>query len=109
MGRFSFLEKVLIPTYNDPAQIAAGGVEFDYEKCSGCSICVEACPADSLVFEDKKPYLKPSGANECIACGDCVAICPEEAIKVTRGYRYTKYFKTIDQGELKPPRLFDDE
>ncbi len=109
MERFSFLDKILIPTYNDPDQIEAGSVEFDYEKCSGCSICVEACPADSILFENKKPFLKPSGANECIACGDCVAICPEGAIRVSRGYRYTKYFKTIDQGEPKPPRLFDDE
>ena len=109
MGRFSFLEKVLIPTYNDPAQIGAGIVEFDYEKCSGCSICVEACPADSIVFQDKQPNLKPTGANECIACGDCVAICPEGAIKVTKGYQYTGYFKTVDQGDLKTPRLFEDD
>ena len=109
MGRFSILEKILIPTYNDPDEIAAGTVEFDYEKCSGCSICVEACPADSIVFQDKKPYLKPKGVNECIACGDCVAICPEGAIHVTRGYRYTKYFKTVDHGALSAPRLFDKD
>jgi formate hydrogenlyase subunit 6/NADH:ubiquinone oxidoreductase subunit I len=109
MGKFGFLERILIPTYNDPAQIEPGAVEFDYDKCSGCSMCVEACPADSIVFQDKKPYLKPGGANECIACGDCVAICPEGAIRVTKGYRYTSYFKTIDQGDLQAPRLFEEE
>ncbi len=109
MAEFSLLEKILIPTYNDPAQIAAGEVEFDYEKCSGCSMCVEVCPADSILFENKKPSLKPSGQNECIACGDCVALCPEGAIRVTKGYRYTKYFRTIDQGAPKPPSLFADD
>ena len=109
MGRFSFLEKILIPTYDDTNQIRPGDVEFDYEKCSGCSICVEACPADSLLFKDKKPTLKPPDENECIACGDCVAICPEGAIRVTSGYRYTKYFRTIDQGDPKAPRLFEDD
>ena len=109
MAEFNLLEKILIPTYNDPAQIAAGEVEFDYEKCVGCSMCAEVCPADSILFEDKKPSLKPGGQNECIACGDCVALCPEGAIRVTKGYRYTKYFRTIDQGAPKPPTLFADD
>ena len=86
-----------------------GDVVFDYEKCSGCSICVEACPADSLLFEDKKPPLKTGVTNECMACGDCVAICPEGAIRVTRSYPFTKYFGTVDHGALQAPRLFDDD
>lgn len=109
MGQFSFFEKILIPTYNDPNQMQMGEVEFDYEKCSGCPICVEVCPADSLLFRDEKPYLKPLGENGCIACGDCVAICPMGVIRLTKNYHFTKYFKTIDQGELKAPRLFRDD
>jgi ferredoxin len=109
MGRSSFFEKILIPTYDDTNQIKTGEVEFDYEKCSGCPICVEACPADSLLFKAEKPYLKPPGENGCIACGDCVAICPGGAIRLTSGYHFTKYFKTIDQGELKAPRFFGDD
>jgi NAD-dependent dihydropyrimidine dehydrogenase PreA subunit len=109
MGRFSFLDKILIPDYDDREQTTPGEVVFDYEKCSGCSICVEACPADSILFEDKKPLLKPRDTNECMACGDCVAICPEDAIRVTKSYHFTKYFETIDQGALKAPRLFDKD
>jgi heterodisulfide reductase subunit A-like polyferredoxin len=109
MGRFSLLDKVLIPTYDDREQITPGEVEFDYEKCTGCSICVQACPADSIVFEEKKPRLKPREANECMACGDCVAICPEGAIRLRKRYNFTKYFRTIDQGALTAPRLFKEE
>ena len=109
MARFSVLEKILVPTYDDPDEVTPGQVAFDHEKCAGCSLCVQACPADTLLFEDKKPYLKPPGKNECVACADCVAICPEGAIQLTRGYRFTKYFKTIDHGELRRPRLFADE
>ncbi len=109
MRRFSLLEKIVVPTYDDPDQIAAGTVEWDYDKCTGCSLCVQACPADSIVLKDKRPVLKPAGENECIACGDCAAICPEGAIRVSKGYYYTHYFKTIDQGSPQPPRLFAED
>jgi ferredoxin len=109
MGRFSLLDKVLIPNYDDRDEITPGEVEFDYEKCTGCSVCVQACPADAILFEEKKPRLKPREANECMACGDCVAICPEGAVRLKKGYNFTKYFRTIDQGALTAPRLFEDE
>lgn len=109
MARFSLLDKFMIPTVNDRDEITTGEVVFDYDKCSSCSLCVEACPADTLLFVEKKPQLKPGVANECMACGDCVAICPEDAIRVTKSYHFTKYFETIDQGALKAPRLFDKD
>ena len=109
MGRFSFLDKILIPTYDDRDQIVCGDVAFDYDKCIGCSLCVEACPADSMLFEEKKPRLKTGAANECMGCGDCVAICPEGAIRLVKSYNFTKYFRTIDQGTLTAPRLFEDD
>jgi formate hydrogenlyase subunit 6/NADH:ubiquinone oxidoreductase subunit I len=109
MGRFSLLDRILIPTYDDRDQITPGEVVFDYGKCTGCSICVEACPADTILFEDKRPHLKPRETNECMSCGDCAAICPEGAIRISKKYRFTKYFKTIDQGELQAPRLFEED
>jgi len=109
MGRFSFFDKLLIPTVDDRDEITLGEVEFDYEKCSACSLCVQACPADTLLFEDKKPKLKTGQKNECMACGDCVAICPEGAIRLTKSYNFSKYFRTVDHGALTAPRLFEDD
>jgi ferredoxin len=98
---FSAWEKFRIPTYNDPEQIQFGRMEFDYEKCISCSICARACPASSIVMENKKPTMK----DECMFCGDCVAICPVSAIRMKTPYRYTKYFKNIDHGPVSPPQL----
>lgn len=109
MARFSFLDKLLIPTVNDRDQITTGEVVFDLDKCSSCSLCVEACPADTLLFVEKKPQLKTGVANECMACGDCVAICPEAAIRLTRSYQFSKFYRTVDQGALSAPRLFEDD
>lgn len=105
MARLSWREKLRVPTYGDPEQILAGEVAFDCDKCSGCGICAQACPAKAIVFENKRPGLKASSQNECIACGDCAAICPEGAIRVVRGYSYTGFYKTIDHGDIQPPRL----
>ncbi len=109
MAQFSFLDKLLIPTVDDRDQIQSGEVIFDYDKCSGCSLCVEACPADSLLFKEKKPLMKTGPANECMGCGDCVAICPEGAIRLTKSYNFSKYFRTVDHGALQAPRLFEDD
>lgn len=105
MGKLTLREKILIPTYDNIEELSPGEVEFDYDKCNACGICVEACPAGTILMDDKKPRMKPPGENECIFCGDCMAICPKDAISMKTPYHCTLFFKTIDHGEVKPPRL----
>ena len=49
MGKFGFLDRFRIPTYNDPTQMEFAIVEIDVTKCTGCTLCVGACPARTLV------------------------------------------------------------
>jgi len=49
--------------------------EIDAERCSGCQMCVAACPYDAISFNEEK------GVSEvqeelCKGCGTCVATCP---------------------------------
>jgi len=105
MKKFSCLERILIPTYNNPNEIKFGEVAFDHEKCNGCSLCVQICPANSLLMEDKKVKMKSPKESGCISCGCCMVICPNEAVVMKLPYVFTGYFKTIDHGDPKPPRL----
>jgi ferredoxin len=106
MALISKSEKRKIPTYDNPNEVLAGKIEIDYEKCSGCLLCIKICPADALVMNNKKPVMVSlPKLNECMACGDCTAICPEQAISLKKSFSLTGFYKTIEHGDLLPPRL----
>ena len=51
---------------------------IDTDECTGCGICVDACPQDVLdIVNDVAAVV-----NEelCTACGDCMEECPMGAI-----------------------------
>ena len=105
MKNISFFEKLTIPDYDDPTQVCGGEVRVDSEKCTGCKLCFNSCPADALTYENKQSKMKMSGINECILCCACIAICPENAITAVRASKYSGFFKTIDRGEMVAPRF----
>ncbi len=53
-------------------------VSIDYDKCTGCSICVETSPR---CFSQTDEKVAPQvDENTCMLCGHCVAVCPSKAI-----------------------------
>ncbi len=46
------------------------------EKCNGCGICIEFCPADAIIKKDSKAFI----TIECVECGACAQECPKDAI-----------------------------
>jgi len=105
MGKFGFLDRFRIPSYDDSEQMKFGIVEIDLEKCTGCGLCAGACAAKALDIVDKKPRMKKAPENACAFCGDCAAICPAGAIILKKPYRFSGFYKTLDEGESSPPRL----
>ena len=46
--------------------------------CTGCAICLEACPEGAIVLVEERAQIDPA---HCKECGICVEVCPEGAIQ----------------------------
>ncbi|RLI62399.1 MAG: 4Fe-4S ferredoxin, partial [Promethearchaeia archaeon] len=49
----------------------------EIEKCVGCGVCKNHCPADAIEIVEGK-YTVDKDA--CVGCGDCIRYCPEGAL-----------------------------
>ena len=63
-----------------------GVVLFNYDKCIGCSLCAQICPARAIkmyrVPGDKR--IRPGyNIGRCIFCGLCTDICPTDALTLS--------------------------
>ena len=65
-------------------------LDYDYEKCAGCSICVDLCPKMALQEGPLQEIAKGLDApavlidlDACAFCGMCVNFCPTRAFKMT--------------------------
>ncbi len=50
------------------------------EKCTGCGLCVDACPMDAIKLENDEAKVDE---DICTECGVCVEECPNDAISIT--------------------------
>lgn len=53
-------------------------VVIEQEKCIGCGMCVQDCPAGKIEVRDGKAVY----TEKCILCGHCVAVCPCSAVSI---------------------------
>ncbi|MBW2635774.1 MAG: 4Fe-4S dicluster domain-containing protein [Deltaproteobacteria bacterium] len=61
----------------DAIPLKNGVYLIDAIECTGCMICVQACP--SGVFFEHKHTDRPI---KCTLCGACVEACPREALQL---------------------------
>lgn len=69
--------------------IQGGSVGIDEERCKGCELCVNECPAHTLELSksvNRRGYRHSVQAREkdCIGCASCALVCPDGCITVYR-------------------------
>lgn len=57
-------------------------VVIDEEVCTGCGLCVEACPHRLLTLSNGKAVVDREHSQGCMECGHCEALCPLQAVSV---------------------------
>jgi len=60
-------------------QHASHGLVFDYEKCTGCGKCIEACRFEALALEEKRPV---KDDERCMYCNTCLYTCKSKVIRI---------------------------
>jgi len=51
-------------------------IKIILDKCTGCKLCINGCPFNAIVVEDKKARI----LDTCTLCGACVSSCKFDAI-----------------------------
>jgi NADH-quinone oxidoreductase subunit F len=50
------------------------------DRCTGCTLCAQACPVDAIPMTPYRRHTIDSG--KCTRCDTCLQVCPESAVYV---------------------------
>jgi len=80
--RDEFIEH--ISNHRCPSLTCSSLISFDVdpERCKGCGLCIDACPAGAISGKRKAPQVIDQG--RCIRCGSCMEACPEKFRAIKR-------------------------
>jgi formate hydrogenlyase subunit 6/NADH:ubiquinone oxidoreductase subunit I len=66
-----------------------GKLQWNPQACTGCTLCVQDCPAKAIeiITLDKKAkrFVMRYHTDQCVYCGQCVESCRFDAIKLVNG------------------------
>jgi len=75
-------------------------IEFNYDKCIKCLLCVKKCPVNYLIVKDGYPTISP--IDICVHCTNCVYHCPTGAVIMDLANKEGFYRKQLEEQGLEP-------
>jgi NAD-dependent dihydropyrimidine dehydrogenase PreA subunit len=65
-----------------PAGVCRALVKYEIvpDKCTGCAVCLRACPQEAISGKRREPHLIDQ--EKCIQCGACYEVCRFDAIVI---------------------------
>ncbi|HON59788.1 MAG TPA: 4Fe-4S binding protein [Smithella sp.] len=125
MKKFNLIDRLRIPTYDNPKHMKTADLFFNPAKCKQCGICIKVCPGGCLVtdkvtkkevWQDMQNGVKAGlprvmtlkgGSTLCIACFCCGAACPHGAISIKRNFNPKYFYKRLTQTEdMRYPKRY---
>jgi len=55
-------------------------LNVNLDKCTGCGLCVRACPYSAIEIKNRKAKV----LDNCTLCGACVKVCPVGALEIDK-------------------------
>lgn len=98
----NFLRKPITTQYPEERDVVSkrsrgNGLIWDQEKCTGCGLCVKACPQGDIelvTHKEEKKFVVDKFEHDkghCLFCGLCVEGCPAKALLMEYGYEAAVY------------------
>lgn len=74
-------------------------ISLDSEKCTGCGLCVLACPTD-VIRMDESGLARVVYPKDCQVCYLCEDDCPTKAIHLSHDISNSRRFSIYDEAEF---------
>jgi anaerobic sulfite reductase subunit C len=76
------------PRENDLGIMGVMIKRFSEDLCTGCGLCVDACPSPGTLAVDGDTLIR--NEDKCVGCGKCITACPTGAWE-SEGLRYVLF------------------